>query len=240
MLAGVAAGRAGRPAGRPARSGVPRRGRVGSGEPGVVAAGRASAAGPHGVPGGRLPGHRARHQDRRVVLALLGPADRAGLSAEQIGSRSSCRRWRTARPVRRSRLPADVAGGRPGSGPAVPARIPAGSAAGPGDVDRAVPGRPADRGRCPRWGPAAWRPAPGEPKASTATAPPITSVAHRGHRRPGIDERHWQPTQPAVVRGRAGEPARACRRWWSRGAVRPAAAHPGRGEVHRRDPAGGR
>ena len=84
VLAGVKLDGPAAAAGRPAGSGVPRRGRLGSGEPGAVAAGRASAAGPGGVPGRRLR-HDARTGLGGVCHRLLHPADRAGADR---GSRS--------------------------------------------------------------------------------------------------------------------------------------------------------
>ena len=139
---GVAAGPRG-PAGRPARPGVPHRGRMGSGDPGAVAARPASAAGPHAVSGAGLPGHRARHQDRRVVLALLDPAVPGGYErrTDRLGGRVAGAGGPPGR-MRGSRLPADVAGwtvqaaelGVPRAFPAV--------APHPGGADGAVPDRP--------------------------------------------------------------------------------------------------
>ena len=216
VLDGGRARGTGRSPGRDAGPGVPGRGRMGSRQPGAVPARRASAAGPDGVPGGRLRGHRAWHQGRRVVLAVLRPAHPGG--HERRGDHlvaASCRRCRTARRVRGSRVPADVAGRTAGAAdrpvPGAFAPVPPGRR----DDDGTVPGRPA--------GAAAARAGPVQVAACARRAEsehgycPTHYVRwrQRRHGRPRGRPAALAADRAGGLRGPGRSACADCRRWWS-------------------------
>ena len=220
------AGGTGRPPGRDAGSGVPGRGGMGSRQPDAVPARRASAAGPGGMPGGRLRCHRAWHHDRRAVLAVLRPAHPGG--HERRGDHLIAGAAAAAGPparVRGSRVPADVAGRKAGAAdrpvPGSFAPVPPG----PRDDDGTVPGRPA--------GAAAARPGPvqrgglrpARRKRARLLPHPLRAVAAGGHGLSRGRGAALAADRAGGFRGRPGEPAGIAAAGGDRGAVRDLAAH---------------
>ena len=191
---------------------------MGSDDSGAVAARPASAAGSHAVPGRRLPGHRAWHQDRRAVLALLRPADPGGddRRADRLGGRVAGAGGPPARMLG-ARVPADVAGWTATAAERVV----------PGALPPVPPGRRGCRwssswptrscGRYPRWGLHGGGLRPTGRERTRLLPHPLRAVAHRGH----------GPT-PEWIGGTGGGPSRRCPRpgrsacagwprwWWSR------------------------